>query len=306
MSETRKPIPVILDTDIGDDIDDTWALAMLLKSPEIDLKLAVTDVGNPVYRAKIIAKMLEVAGRTDVPVGLGLWQHDELAGQAGWVADYDLDRYPGTVHRDGVGAIIDTIMNSPEPVTLLCIGPVPNIAEALKREPGIARKARFVGMHGSIRVGYGGSAEPSAEYNVKAYAAACRATFEAPWLEKIITPLDTCGALVLRGERYQSLFDSPDPTLAAVLENYKIWCRHSKHGAYDERSTVLFDTVAAYLTFSTELCVMERMGVRVTGDGFTVEDPDGPAIDVAVDWKDLEGFEEFLVRRLKEPVDSRQ
>ena len=45
------PIPVILDTDIGDDIDDTWALALLLKSPELDLKLVVGDYGEAQYRA---------------------------------------------------------------------------------------------------------------------------------------------------------------------------------------------------------------------------------------------------------------
>ena len=58
-----KKIPVILDTDIGDDIDDTWALVMLLKSPELDLKLVVTDFGKAPYRAKIAARILETAGR---------------------------------------------------------------------------------------------------------------------------------------------------------------------------------------------------------------------------------------------------
>ncbi|MGI6299757.1 MAG: hypothetical protein ACOX52_01655 [Verrucomicrobiota bacterium] len=67
-----EPIPVIYDSDIGDDIDDTWALGLLLKSPELDLKLVVGDYGKATYRAKIFAKMLETAGRTDVPVGLGL------------------------------------------------------------------------------------------------------------------------------------------------------------------------------------------------------------------------------------------
>ena len=66
-------------------------------------------------------------------------------------------------------------MNSPEPVTLICIGPMPNIAEALKREPRIAEKARFVGMHGSVRVGYGGKKTPDAEWNVKADPKACQA-----------------------------------------------------------------------------------------------------------------------------------
>ena len=67
-----RPVPVILDTDIGDDIDDTWALALALKSPELDMKLVVTDYGNTEHRAKIVARVLEVAGRTDIPIGIGI------------------------------------------------------------------------------------------------------------------------------------------------------------------------------------------------------------------------------------------
>ena len=64
--EVRKdPIPVILATDIGDDIDDTWALGMLLKCPELDLKLALTEYGKPRYRARLLAKFLQ----TGVKVG---------------------------------------------------------------------------------------------------------------------------------------------------------------------------------------------------------------------------------------------
>jgi len=154
-------IPVILDTDIGGDIDDTWALALLLKSPELDLKMVVTDTGDTVYRAKIAAKLLEVAKRTDVPVAVGIKQRPHGAPQAPWVADYDLAKYPGKVHEDGVTALIDMIMASPQPITLICIGPVPNIQAALARQPEIAKKARFVGMHGSVRKGYNGGRSPS-------------------------------------------------------------------------------------------------------------------------------------------------
>jgi hypothetical protein len=52
------PKPVILDTDIGDDIDDTWALGLLLQSPEFDVRLVVGDQGKNLYRAKLIAKFL--------------------------------------------------------------------------------------------------------------------------------------------------------------------------------------------------------------------------------------------------------
>jgi len=130
---SASPTPVILDTDIGDDIDDTWALLMLLRMPELDLKLAVSDLGNARYRCRLLAKLLQLTGRTDVPVGLDLDPTDEPGQQSSWIGDYQLDDYPGIVQEDGVQAIIETIREPPQPVTFLRIGPVPNVAEASGR-----------------------------------------------------------------------------------------------------------------------------------------------------------------------------
>lgn len=292
-------IPVILDTDIGDDIDDTWALALLLKSPEVDLKLVVSDTGDTVYRAKLLAKLLEVAGRTDVPVGVGVRQKPEgRQNQGAWVADYDLAKYPGKVYDDGVAAMIDLIMASPEKITLLCIGPVPNIAAALARKPEIAERVQFVGMHGSVKVGYGGASEPSKEWNVVCDAPACQKAFTAAW-PMTITPLDTCGLVQLRGEKYARMEASQDPIARAVVENYHIWLKsHGKSADKVEASSTLFDTVAAYLTFSTDLVNMETHPLVVTDDGFTRIDPSGKPVACAMSWKDLSAYESFLVERL--------
>jgi len=295
------PIPVILDTDIGDDIDDTWALALVLKSPELDLKLVVGDYGAAQYRARLLAKFLERAGRSDVPVGIGLDIAPHGDGrQAAWVKDYDFKAYPGTVHTDGVQAIIDTVMNSSQPVTLICIGPVPNIAEALKREPRLAQKARFVGMHGSVRVGYGGAKQPSAEWNVKADPKACQAVFTAPW-EMTITPLDTCGLVNLSGEKYQRVLEATNRITTDLIANYRLWVTGDHKlptDMADQRSSTLFDTVAVYLAIRQDLCVMEQLGLRVTNDGMTVIDPQAKQVNAAVSWKDIGGFEDFLVERL--------
>lgn len=297
------PIPVILDTDIGDDIDDTWALGLLLKSPELDVKLVVGDYGKALYRARLIAKFLETAGRTDVPVGVGLDLGPRGDGpQAGWVRDYNLNTYPGKVHPDGVQALIDTIMKSPVPVTLIAIGPLPNIAAALEREPRIAERARFVGMHGSVRVGYAGSKTPAAEWNVKADPKACQKVCTAPWA-MTITPLDTCGLVDLSGERYRRVRDAADPIPAAIVANYRLWSTHKEpqNTAADHRSSTLFDTVAIYLAFSQDLCTMERLNLRVNDQGFTVLDPEGKAMHVATAWKNLDGFRDWLVTRLAGP-----
>lgn len=294
-----RRIPVVLDTDIGGDIDDTWALAVLLRSPELDLKLVVTDTGNTTYRARVAAKLLQVAGRTDVPVGIGIHQDDGMGPQAPWVEGYVLADYPGAVHQDGVGAMVDTIMASAEPVTLVCIGPVPNVAAALEREPRIAQKARFVGMHGSLRLGYGGSPQISEEYNVRGDVAACRAAFSAPW-EVTITPLDTCGLVVLKGAKYARVRDCADPLTQAVMANYDIWAERVEWSRANPemQSSTLFDTVAVYLAFAEDLLVMEELGIRVTDDGYTVIDDDAETIRCATAWRDLAAFEDLLVRRL--------
>lgn len=294
-------IPVIFDTDIGDDIDDTWALGFLLRCPELDVKLVVGDNGKPEYRARLLAKFLESAGRSDIPVGIGLDVNTEKSGnQSEWVRDYDLEKYPGKIHRDGIQAIIDTIMKSRRPVTVIAVGPVQNIAEALKREPRIAQRARFVGMHGSVRVGYGNNPKISAEYNVKVAAKACQQVFTAPW-DITITPLDTCDKVVLAGEKYQRVYQATDPIASAIIANYRIWAAApdvKSSANVPVRSSTLFDTVAIYLAFHQELCGMEKLGIRVNDEGFTLEDPTAKPMNVATTWKDLAAFEDLLVRRI--------
>lgn len=302
-ADARKTpaIPVILDTDIGDDIDDTWALALLLQSPELDLKLVVGDYGKAQYRAQLLAKFLERAGRSDVPVGVGLDVGPHGTGrQAEWVKDYELRSYPGKVHADGVQALIDTIMHSPQPVTLVAIGPVPNLAAALKREPRVAQHARFVGMDGSVRVGYGGAKQPCAEWNVAADPKAMQAVFAAPW-DITITPLDTCGLVQLRGAKYGRVRDHAARRAADLIPNYRLWLAAdpaSPPGLGDQHSSTLFDTVAVLLAIRQDLCVMEKLNLRVTDAGFTVMDAQARPVNVAAQWKDLGAYEDFLVSRL--------
>src|SRR5580700_6107311 len=87
-------IPVILATDIGDDIDDTWALGFLLKCPELDLKLILTEYGKSEYRAKLLGKFLEKAGHASIPIAVGPDAEPRGDGaQAEWVKNYDLASY---------------------------------------------------------------------------------------------------------------------------------------------------------------------------------------------------------------------
>ena len=124
-----------------------------------------------------------------------------------------------------MGAIIETIMRSAQPVTLIAIGPVPNIAEALRREPRIAGKARFVGMHGSVRMGYGKRRRPARSTTSGCTRGSARRSSRAGW-DMTITPLDTCGLVELAGEKYQAVRQCKDPVIEALMENYRQWTAH--------------------------------------------------------------------------------
>lgn len=293
-----KIIPIILDTDIGTDIDDTWALALMLKCPELDIKLITTATGDTTYRAKIVAKMLEITHRTDIPIGVGIAAGTTKgAPQEPWVRDYDLKQYPGKIYADGVQALIDTVRQSNEKITIIAIGPLTNLGAALEKDKELGHLAKFVGMQGSVRKGYNGSPTPDSEFNVVKDIAAAKAVFQAPW-PIIITPLDTCGIVVLKREKFMAVSECTEPLTQALIENYRIWAHKGKWYNKLTQSSVLFDTVAIYLAFSEELLVMEDLPLLVDDSGCTVINPNGKICHCAMAWKDLSRFEDFLVFRL--------
>jgi inosine-uridine nucleoside N-ribohydrolase len=272
--------PVILVTDIGTDIDDAWALAYLLRSPELDLKLVVTDPPDTQYRAKVAAKFLEAAGRGDVPIGIGDIHGptgDSLKTVLPWIAGYDISKYPGRVTGDGIGELIATVENSPRPVTIIAIGPMPSLALALKRDPGLAAKCRF--------------------------PAGLRTVLAAPWQDILLTPLDTCGFVGLAGDRYHAIWsDTGDPMVRALIQSYCIFAQNQswmKCDFFATSSTTLFDCTAVYLAMSEEFVDTETIYFDVTDDGYTRRSANGPfKARVAIRWKDLDAFEAQLASRV--------
>ncbi len=287
-------IPVILDTDIGTDIDDTWALAFLLNSPELDLKLVSCATMNTVERAKIVAKMLEIAKRTDIPIAIGKCDDELPTNQSPWVADYSLSDYPGAIYDDTPKAIYDIVSSSAEQVVIIGIGPLPNIAETLNRYPSVVSNARFVGMHGSVYKGYNGSNVVNAEYNVAKDIKSAQTVFTAPW-DITFTPLDTCGIVKLDGSRYERIKNSDIPLTKAVIENYDIWL---KDRSDEGRTSTLYDTVAVYLAFDEKYLQINDINLSITDSGLTAPDKNGKNVRCAVEWHDMESFKDLLTDRL--------
>ena len=115
------------------------------------MKLVVSDTGDTQYRSKIIARMLEVAHRTDIPVGVGIRQATH-GGPGRMGGQYDLARYPGKVFQDGVDAIMRPSWNARAGQADLHRR-LPNIKAALsgaRRSPGGSYSWECTGAFGWV------------------------------------------------------------------------------------------------------------------------------------------------------------
>lgn len=302
----ERRIPIIVDTDIGGDIDDAWALAFLLQSPEFDIKLITTAVGDTYARAKIVAKILDAAGRSDIPIAIGLPEVDMPCYYGSWADDYDLSSYAGPVYDDSTKAIVDVISDSDQEVTVLALAPLTNLATALEFRPDITHKSKLVGMLGSVYLGYDAAPIPCAECNIVNNITAAKKVFSSAW-DMLITPLDTCGLIKLKDEKYKKVARTDSTLVAALLGNYATWLARpgfapntlGKPADILTHSSTLFDTVAVYLAMSTDLLEIERLPIAITDDGYTVVGThDDKLVNCATRWKDLFAFEDLLVERL--------
>ena len=299
--EKNKQIPVILNTGIGTDIDDTWALAAILRSPEISLKCVLTTGGDTYYRAKIVGKILEIAGRSDVDIAIGNSEPCSGMYQESWIAGYSLNSYPGIVHTQGIKAVSNYLKQVKETITIINLCDASSIHEILTNDFAIASGLRFLGMYGSLYRGYEDNSEPCIESNIKSNVKAFKQIMTAPWQEFIIAPLDTSSLVILDGLDYKAIYNSPDPLLRAVIENYRIWAGlvpWEKIDYYKERSSRLFDMVPVYLAYASDFINIEKMNLLITDEGKTISDPDGLEVSVAISWKNLEVFKKNLTEKL--------
>ena len=153
---TKPPAPekIIIDTDIGDDVDDAFALALALRSPELEILGVITNFGDTETRARIADRLLNEAGRPDIPVAAGtpavtknpMTQRCYAESRPGMKAS----------HPRAVEFLLDQIRRYPGQITLITIGPLMNVGAAIDEDPATFRKLkRVVLMGGSVKRGYG-------------------------------------------------------------------------------------------------------------------------------------------------------
>lgn len=281
---TDGKLPIIFDTDIGTDIDDAYALAFILSCHELALQAVTVVSGDVQQRAQIAAKMLHLAGRDEVPVALGA-RSDKDVNQTPWAAGFAYEADP----RPAAKLIVELVAARPGEITLVAVGPMSNLAEALELRPELAREVReIVIMGGGVYTGYHGHLQPVPEYNIRADLPAARALFVSG------APIRMAGleaTAVLQFDRFgqERLAASGLPLPQAMRGLLEVW---------PSRTPTLFDPMAVALLIEPEICDYESMGVAVDDEGLTVRCDGEPHVRLALRPRIARFFELFMTRLL--------
>jgi inosine-uridine nucleoside N-ribohydrolase len=249
--------PILLDTDIGTDIDDAFALALILQSPELDLLAVTTVAGETQARARLAAKMLWEAGRPNVPVAAGEPGPPQPIDQTRWADGFT---GPPLTKVRAVDLLRREIERRPEEITLVAIGELTNVAALLKSDPTIGKKIKRIAlMGGAIAHGYGQDPKPVAEWNIKSNPAAARVVF-ASGVPILMAPLDVTAMLQLDAAARHRIFTRLTPLTNALTLLYHLW---------NQETPTLFDPMAVAMLIDPTLCETETMLIGVDKEGFT-------------------------------------
>ena len=287
-----SPQLIILDTDIGDDIDDAFALALILRSPELHLLGIETAFADTELRARLVDRYLAAVGRTDIPVLAGVATTPRPMSQAPYAR-----QSPERKHGDAVQFLLAQIRQHPGQITLIAIGPLFNIQAAIAQDPATFRQLkRVVLMGGSVYRGYdnrkAGNAHtpPSPEWNILCDPAGAKALF-ASGVPVYVMPLDST-QIRLELPALGQVLAHGSPLTDQLTLLYHQWT-----GATEWHWPTLYDPVAVTYAFRPDLCPAKPLRLEVDDKGFTRPVPGDPNAQVCLQ-SDEKGFLDLLVSRI--------
>jgi inosine-uridine nucleoside N-ribohydrolase len=221
---------IILDTDIGTYYDDAFATLLAALSPEIELLGVTTVYGDTDLRSRIARKVLDVAGRADVPVFKGIGK--PLRGNAlmfGFEGENILDENDRNLQYNdehAVNFIIRTIMENPGEVTVVTLGAVSNLAMAYIMEPRIAQNMKELIMMAGVVVPIvdekGVRRSPVEEYNFNNDPIAAQIVVDSD-MPKLLVPIDVTLQIPLRPDQVEKLHSSDAPSAKLVSKILDVW-----------------------------------------------------------------------------------
>jgi purine nucleosidase len=259
---TQDTIPVLLDTDIGSDIDDAVCLGYLLRQPRCELLGITTVSGQPRLRAAMADAVCQAAGRPNVAIhsghDLSLVNREAIqpevphAGILQRFAHRPPDAFP---ERTAVEFLRQQIRSRPGEITLLAIGPMTNLALLFSLDPECARLLkRLVLMCGVFHApppGWG-----HAEWNARLDPHATSIVYQAPVPEHISIGLDVTLRCLYPCADAIAAFTAAGGPLAVVSAATELWAKHSHR-------VVFHDPLAGAVVFHPGLCRLARGKVSV-------------------------------------------
>ena len=267
---------VIIDTDIGDDVDDAFALALAVKSPEFEIIGVTATFRDTELRARIVDRFLGEVGRPEIPV---------MAGKATPPAPMSQRRYAEgghfakSFHGDAADFLLDQIRKHPGEITLIAIGPLMNVGAAIDRDAATFRK-------GYGDYGYNEHVPPTPEWNILNDVASAQKLFGSG-VPLFVMPLDST-QLKLDEVKRAFLFTRGTPVTDQLAILYHLWA---------QETPTLFDPMAVAFALKPELCPVTPLHIRVDEKGFTREEPGAPNAQVCFQ-SNPEDFFQFYLKRV--------
>ena len=255
---------VIIDTDIGDDIDDAYALTLALHRPELEILGVTTAWGNTALRAQLTSRLLAATGGKNIPVTPGIpTQAKSIFSQRAWAV-----AGPAPAHASAIDFLLSQAKHYPHQITLIAIGPLTNLGAAIDRDPaGFRLFSRVVLMGGSIHRGYGDPRAtppppPQPEYNISMDPAAARKLL-ASGVPVFMMPLDSTQWKLDDGKLAQVAAHST-PATDALLVLTTEW-----QLATHQHTPTLYDAMAVTYALHPEICPTTPLRLSVDDKGWT-------------------------------------
>jgi purine nucleosidase len=265
---------VLLDTDIGTDVDDAVALAYLLSHPDCELLGITTVTGEAAKRASLASVVCKAAGK-DIPIYPGAEypmrgeQRQPIAQQAA-----ALPAWPHETHfplNQAVDFLANTIRTYPDEVILLTIGPLTNAGMLFDTYPDVAELLKgLVMMGGSFGEE---TANDRVEWNIAGDPLASQITYRAPVRMHRSLGLNVTQQVMMSAEEVRKRFTAP--LLRPVMDMAEIW-----FGQFYPFIT-FHDPLAASAIFAPELCSYQSGLVTVDNEdkpGMTIWQPGGGSL----------------------------
>lgn len=277
---SARPLPVIIDTDVGDDIDDAFALALALQDTRFNVLGITTAWGDTRTRVLLVRRLLAAVGRRNVTVAQGPRTADAVPfTQRQWaMRATDTSAAP-----DAIEFIREEVRKYPGEITLVAIAPLSNIEALYRRDPEALRQLRqVVMMGGSIHAGYDLDgvipvAQPSAEYNVASDPRGLIALLKSGVPVRMF-PLDSTQIKFDEVDR-ERLFAYGSRASDALTLLYHQWRLHNTWGAL---TPTLFDVVPIAWLLQPAICPLTEMRITVDDHGYTRPTDGKPNIAVCL------------------------